>query len=160
MLKKILVVCCLIMLALPVGGKALAAEEEPEEYEGQLINTNQVQAPNPFSKFMMEPLVDQLPNAEFRLATYTSFNGTGYSAYCTATQSHINLRISNSKGIISAWLQRRGPNQSWTTVDTVGEKIHKGDYHTFNMNAVKGHDYRLKIKGEILAPATGSIYCW
>ena len=101
---------------------------------------------------------EQLPNAEVILNTYNlGFLDSAYTNYCTATQSHINIRVSNTSGGVSAMLQYRGPNQDWQWVGNTYTSIY--DSYTFNMNAVKGNDYRLHIKTSGFS-ATGQILCW
>ena len=162
MLKKILVICCLLMLALPFSGQtlALAVDQQEADYEGEMIQLNGIQPLHSDSKIM--PLVDQGPNYEVSLGRYASLRGTAYSGYCTATKSHLNIRINNTKGSAQAYLEYRGPNQNWQQFSTTGKSLLGSDSSTFNVNTVLGNDYRLRIVGSYIPPsgASGMVACW
>lgn len=103
--------------------------------------------------------VNQLPNADVYLGSYSVGPiGSVYSGYCTATQSHINLVINSSKGVVGYIAQYRAPNGSWTNMGTKITQINPKTSSTKNINAVKGNDYRLKITAPI--SSSGTVTCY
>jgi hypothetical protein len=102
--------------------------------------------------------VDQKPNAEVFLGLFDVVApGTKYSNYCTATQSHVNLRIDVTSGTAQAIAQYRAPNGSWTNMGTNTKTVSSS--YTYNINAKTGYDYRLKIKASFLS-AKGQVNCY
>lgn len=102
--------------------------------------------------------VYQIDNAEVPLGIYTDKSGTIYSKYCTATQSHINLRVDATGGsVVNTYLQYRGPNETWKTLGS-GKTVYSRGSYTHNANAIKGYDYRVKIT--TIGSASGVIMCW
>ncbi len=102
--------------------------------------------------------VNQNPNADVFLGLFDLVaTETAYSNYCTATLSHVNLRMSVTSGTAQAIAQYRKPNGTWTTIGTNYKSTSSST--TFNMNAIKGYDYRLKIKPYFLS-AAGQVTCF
>lgn len=101
---------------------------------------------------------DQLPNADVFLGNYVVVKGfPETSDYCTATQSHINIVVAPKVNSVDAIMQYRAPNQGWKDVGSTW--THISSAHTFNMNAVKGNDYRVMIRASRLG-AEGQVTCW
>lgn len=102
---------------------------------------------------------DQLPNAEVYLGSYSVITGSGdVSDFCTATQSHVNLRVNPSSGSARALVQYRKPNGTWTSMGSTYEFV-PSTGETFNVNAVKGNDYRVKLKAGGIT-GSGTVVCY
>lgn len=109
--------------------------------------------------------VDQRPNAEVLLGVFSMGKATTSwtSNYCTATQSHINLRTDvSSSGSVDYKVQYRAPNSTWKdfTTKTSDGRAWKDSSSTYNINAVKGYDYRLKLSGSLFWEEKGTVVCW
>ncbi|KOP81346.1 hypothetical protein AMS60_01870 [Bacillus sp. FJAT-21945] len=83
------------------------------------------------------------------------------SDYCTATLSHVNLVVTNNA---MAWadykIQYRAPNKPWTDYSSSNKdgSVYGKNSDTFNINAIKGYDYRVKIiSGRY---TNGVVTCW
>lgn len=101
---------------------------------------------------------EQLGNAEVLIGSIDiNIGTTHYGTYCTATQSHVNLRVDVTDGSAHSIPQYRAPHGDWTNLQYDWEFI--SGHHTFNINAKDGYDYRVKTK-----PAAWSteaqVWCW
>lgn len=103
--------------------------------------------------------VNQSPNASVYLGSYNT-RTSWTSNYCTATLEHLNLVIHNYSGTGKFTVQRRAPNKTWTNLD-VGY-IYGSATKTYNINSVKGHDYRIKMAAKVYAVDNprGQVTCW
>ena len=104
---------------------------------------------------------DQIPMGEVFLGSYEVAIGSTYSDYCTATLSHINLVVHESSGATQFIPQYRKPNGVWTSMTSTWQSVGNEGWATYNINAVKGNDYRLQLRsGNSPLTTKGSVTCW
>ncbi len=103
--------------------------------------------------------VNQNSGAEMYLGSYDLVTSTGHSNYCTATLTHMNLKVANSiDGPVQVIAQYRAPNSTWKDIGSVYKYVSKNTTGTINLNVTKGYDYRLEIKPYLLT-ASGFVTC-
>lgn len=162
MFKKLLLLSFMAIFVFYFGEDVFAQSEGETVIgaDGEVLSEEEqgVLQPEAESEGEITPFINQSPNSEILLSQY-NFSGQRVltSNYCTATQSHINVHVNNTGRAVKATFQRRAPNGNWITSGT--QSISASSYYSYNWNAVKGHDYRVKIEGTAFLNSKGVITC-